>query len=101
MAKFLGLIWGKRKQQKIALTASAMSPQTTPYNGHIPPLTGSDVTRGMALKYLWATLQVLHREGIPLANPVNGEPARGARFFEIPINRPSRGQSRWRDGSPR
>lgn len=86
MVNFLGLSWGKRKQQKMTLTAPAAPPQVTPYNGHIPPMSGSDVTRGMALKYLWATLQVLHREGIPLANPVNGEPARGARFFEIPIN---------------
>jgi hypothetical protein len=39
-----------------------------------------------ALLYLDATLAVLQREGIPLARPVHGKPARGARFIEIPIN---------------
>ena len=39
-----------------------------------------------ALLYLDATLAVLRREGIPLAHPVHGKPARGARFIEIPIN---------------
>ncbi len=39
-----------------------------------------------ALLYLDATLAVLRREGIPLAQPVHGKPARGARFIEIPIN---------------
>jgi hypothetical protein len=38
------------------------------------------------LQYLEATLAVLAREHIPLAAPVHGQPARGARFLEIPIN---------------
>ena len=39
-----------------------------------------------ALQYLAATLTVLRSENIPLATPVHGTPARGARFIEIPIH---------------
>ncbi|MCP4995916.1 MAG: hypothetical protein GY934_19385, partial [Gammaproteobacteria bacterium] len=39
-----------------------------------------------AMLYLDATLAVLQREGIPLATPVHGKPARGARFIEIPVH---------------
>jgi hypothetical protein len=47
---------------------------------------GALQVKQQALLYLDATLAVLRREGIPLAQPVHGRPARGARFIEIPIN---------------
>ena len=49
-------------------------------------LTAMPPVKQQALLYLDATLAVLQREGIPLARPVHGKPARGARFIEIPIN---------------
>lgn len=50
----------------------------------VPPAIAP--VKQQALLYLDATLAVLRREGIPLAQPVHGKPARGARFIEIPIN---------------
>lgn len=51
-------------------------------------VTDQDVGNGLSLKYLVATVAVLNAEKIPLATRVrvHGQPARGARFVEIPIN---------------
>ncbi|MEW5960868.1 MAG: hypothetical protein AB1801_24345 [Chloroflexota bacterium] len=54
-----------------------------PAMSSVPPMPP---IKQQALLYLDATLAVLRREGIPLAQPVHGQPARGARFIEIPIN---------------
>lgn len=59
-------------------------------NGHLPRRQATapamSPIKQQALIYLDATLAVLKREGIPLAQPVHGMPARGARFIEIPVN---------------
>ncbi|MEW5958395.1 MAG: hypothetical protein AB1801_11755, partial [Chloroflexota bacterium] len=52
-----------------------------PATSSVPPMPP---IKQQALLYLDATLAVLRREGIPLARPVHGRPARGARFIEIP-----------------
>jgi len=52
----------------------------------LPARPSMSPIKQQALIYLDATLAVLRREHIPLAQPVHGKPARGARFIEIPIN---------------
>jgi len=63
--------------------------KSAPRNGRIPaaaPLPpASDSLKLQTMLYLDATLAVLQREKIPLAQPVHGRPARGARFVELPI----------------
>ena len=67
----------KSEPTKRQLNSLPSGPQT---------LTAMPPVKQQALLYLDATLAVLQREGIPLARPVHGKPARGARFIEIPIN---------------
>jgi hypothetical protein len=64
----------RRKKEGNGVTASA------------PSMVAMTPIKRCAVQYLDATLAVLNREGIPLATPVHGPPARGARFIEIPIN---------------
>ncbi|MCP4285885.1 MAG: hypothetical protein GY792_15755, partial [Gammaproteobacteria bacterium] len=63
---------------------------TSSVNGQAEGLVLSQVegssVKIQAMLYLDATLAVLRREGIPLATPVHGRPARGARFIEIPVH---------------
>ncbi len=70
-------IWPFKKSQKTT--------HPLPVKGRVKA-TAMSPLKWNALQYLEATLTVLRSENIPLANPVHGTPARGARFIEIPIN---------------
>ncbi len=56
-----------------------------PASAPVDPTPMSPI-KWQALQHLEATLTVLRSENIPLATPVHGTPARGARFLEIPIH---------------
>ncbi|MEM7343227.1 MAG: FtsK/SpoIIIE domain-containing protein [Chloroflexota bacterium] len=76
-------LWPFRKQHKTETTPAPWIGQqadTTQKSSVNTPI------KVQAMLYLDATLAVLKREGVPLATPVHGKPARGARFVEIPVH---------------
>jgi len=54
--------------------------------GHTSAQTAMTPIKWTGMQFLEATLTVLRNENIPLANPVHGKAARGARHIEIPVN---------------
>lgn len=80
--KLLPFNFGKKDNGK-ALMNTAPNPIVPHGSGTV---SSQDLTRGITMQYLMGTLAVLKNENIPLAKPVNGTPARGAKFVEIPFN---------------
>jgi hypothetical protein len=86
-------IWPFKRNRTSSQTQPGNAlPRTTNSNGAVQhtldvndQVPASSV-RIQAMLYLDATLAVLRRESIPLATPVHGQPARGARFIEIPVH---------------
>lgn len=73
-------LWPFHKNSKTIHQQDGKTPPRQVFAATMSPI------KQQSLIYLDATLAVLKREGIPLAQPVHGRPARGARFIEIPIN---------------
>lgn len=69
----MNFIWRPSRHQPAPPALPALSPP-------------AGAVKQLALSYVEATLTVLQREAIPLAAPVHGRPARGARFIQIPIH---------------
>lgn len=78
-------IWpfGRGNNNKTLAHRPQQALTTRPSQSYMGP---TSTLEGLGLRYLMATLKVLDLEKVPLANPANGTPARGARFLEIPIN---------------
>lgn len=69
----MNLIWRSFRHQPVPAALPA-------------PNSPAGPLKQLALAYVEATLAVLEREGIPLAVPVHGRPARGARFIQVPLH---------------
>ncbi len=85
-------IWPFNKRNRKSSKPQPGNVWPRPTNDAVQPTPGVNgqaegaSVKVQAMLYLDATLAVLRREGIPLATPVHGRPARGARFIEIPVH---------------